>query len=203
MLASTFLKSRYWKFSEELPTILSMTQKKTTTNAIVQNGMPVLRAKAKEVPVKEIVGKNTQALLARMKRVLDAEPHGAALAAPQVGESLRVFILSERVFSGEEERDIAHGREKEEHFVFINPHIIKRSRRKKELDEGCLSVRGFYGKVPRYEKITIEAYDEYGKKFTRGASGLMAQAFQHETDHLDGTLFIDHATELWEEREGL
>ena len=67
-----------------------------------------------------------------------------------------------------------------------------------KVDEGCLSVRWLYGKVERAEKITVRAYDENGKPFTMGASGLLAQAFQHEIDHLNGILFIDKATDLKE-----
>ena len=66
------------------------------------------------------------------------------------------------------------------------------------MDEGCLSVRGKYGHVVRATNITVEALDESGKLFRRGAGGLLAQAFQHEIDPLDGTLFIDKATELWD-----
>ena len=69
------------------------------------------------------------------------------------------------------------------------------------MEEGCLSVRWLYGKVRRSSKATINAYDEHGKKIVRGASGLLAQIFQHECDHLDGTLFIDKAKELWEMSE--
>ena len=64
------------------------------------------------------------------------------------------------------------------------------------MEEGCLSVRWKYGKVMRSEKATITAYDENGKKFSRGATGLIAQIFQHETDHLDGVLFIDKADNI-------
>ena len=64
------------------------------------------------------------------------------------------------------------------------------------MEEGCLSVRWLYGKVRRSEKATIRAYDEHGKRFTLGASGLIAQAFQHETDHLEGVLFVDKADHL-------
>ncbi len=159
-----------------------------------------MRKKAKDVSVKEILNKKIQILLARMKEVLDKEPHGAALAAPQIGESLRVFVLSERVFSGEDDKKTEGKAAQVEHFVFINPKIIKRSRRKNILDEGCLSVRGTYGKISRHAQVTVEAYDEQGKKFTRGASGLMAEAFQHEIDHLDGILFIDKAEKTWEEK---
>ena len=84
--------------------------------------------------------------------------------------------------------------------VFINPKISKLSREKEWLPEGCLSVRWLYGKTLRSKKAMITAYDENGKKFTRGASGLLAQIFQHETDHLNGILFIDHAKEIKEEK---
>jgi peptide deformylase len=64
--------------------------------------------------------------------------------------------------------------------------------------EGCLSVRPLYGKVRRATKATMEAYDENGKKFTKSGSGLLAHIFQHETDHLDGILFIDKARDIHE-----
>ena len=67
------------------------------------------------------------------------------------------------------------------------------------MPEGCLSVRWLYGRTLRYTKASIEAYDKKGKKFSRGASGLLAQIFQHETDHLKGILFIDHAEDIKEE----
>jgi peptide deformylase len=67
------------------------------------------------------------------------------------------------------------------------------------MPEGCLSVRWLYGNTFRSKKATVTAYDENGKKFVRGASGLLAQIFQHETDHLVGTLFIDHAKNIKEE----
>ena len=67
------------------------------------------------------------------------------------------------------------------------------------MPEGCLSVRPLYGKTFRSTKATITAYNKNGKKFTRGASGLLAQIFQHETDHLNGILFIDHAKDIKEE----
>ena len=72
------------------------------------------------------------------------------------------------------------------------------SKEKKKMEEGCLSVRYLYGKVSRSVKASIEAYDEHGNKFKKGVSGLMAQVFQHETDHLNGILFIDMATDLEE-----
>ena len=86
-----------------------------------------------------------------------------------------------------------HTTSKYSNMVFINPVITKLSRKKIWTPEGCLSVRWLYGEVARADKATIRAYDEHGKVFTRGGSGLIAQIFQHETDHFDGTLFIDKA----------
>jgi peptide deformylase len=80
--------------------------------------------------------------------------------------------------------------------VFINPEILKASKKKSKMEEGCLSVRWLYGNVDRHEKITISAYDEKGEKKTFGAGGLLAQIFQHEIDHLEGILFIDKAENL-------
>jgi peptide deformylase len=84
------------------------------------------------------------------------------------------------------------------HITYINPVITKISKDKSLMEEGCLSVRYAYGKVDRSEKATVKAYDENGKLFTKGASGLMAQIFQHETDHLNGVLFVDKAIDVKE-----
>jgi len=162
---------------------------------IVQIGDEVLREVAAEVPVEEIPGKKIQNIVQEMVEALEAEPDGAALAAPQIGVSLRIFVLARRVFGAQSGREEAS---KDTHLVFINPTIIKRSRRKEYMDEGCLSVRGHYGTKKRHTNVTITAYDEHGHKFTRGAGGLLAQAFQHECDHLDGILFVDGAEKVWD-----
>ncbi|MFA6050656.1 MAG: peptide deformylase [Candidatus Paceibacterota bacterium] len=161
---------------------------------IVQTGDKVLREKAKEVPIKDIPGKEIQTILKSMQKALLSQGDGVAIAAPQIGESLRIFIVSGRAFdieeglySEDEKKPLAKD------LICINPVITKLSRTKADMDEGCLSVRYLYGKVKRSTKATVTAYDENGQKFTRGASGLIAQIFQHETDHLDGILFIDKA----------
>jgi peptide deformylase len=82
--------------------------------------------------------------------------------------------------------------------VYINPKIIKRSKDKKNMEEGCLSCRWWYGKAKRSTRVTVEAYDKNGKQFTIEGRGLVAQIFQHEIDHLDGVLFVDHAKDLKE-----
>ena len=85
---------------------------------------------------------------------------------------------------------------KYEDMVFINPKILKLSKSTKMMDEGCLSVRYLYGKVKRSQKAMVEAYNENGKRFTKGGSGILAQIFQHEIDHLNGVLFIDTAVDV-------
>ncbi len=163
---------------------------------IVQLGEhEALRMKAQDVPLKDIQSKKIQDIIADMKETLEKEPDGAALAAPQIGVPLRIFLLAEKVFGVDSSHKAAS---KDPHLVFINPVIIKRSGKKALMDEGCLSLRGKYGTIQRSTNVTVEAYDEHGKKFTRGAGGLLAQAFQHECDHFDGVLFCDGAKELWD-----
>lgn len=159
---------------------------------IVQIGAPVLRQKARPVAHEEFGSKALKNILRAMQQALDATEDGAALAAPQIGVSKRIFILSSRVFGPES----GHGG-KDLPLVYVNPRIVRRARKKELMDEGCLSVRGKYGTIKRARGVTIEAYDAEGKKFTRGAGGLLAQVFQHECDHLDGILFVDRAEEVW------
>lgn len=167
---------------------------------IVQREDPVLRAQALEVPVKNITSKEIQKIIKQMKESLASQDDGVAIAAPQIGVSLRIFVISRKAEIII--RETENLTEKEllaiEDTVYINPEIKKLSRNKKPLDEGCLSVRHLYGKVNRAEKATVTAYNEKGEKFTRGASGLIAQIFQHEIDHLNGILFIDKAKEVVE-----
>lgn len=174
---------------------------KEKKSAIVQSGDPVLRGEAKEVSPGEITSRQVKQILARMAEALEAEQDGVALAAPQIGIPLRIFLVSHRAFEIEEEHKHKKASKEKTHkknLVAINPTITKLSKKKSWMPEGCLSVRWLYGKALRHEKTTIRAYDENGKLYTYGGSGLIAQIFQHETDHLDGTLFIDHAKEIEE-----
>ncbi|MEI6478678.1 MAG: peptide deformylase, partial [bacterium] len=154
---------------------------------IVQAENPVLRKKAKDIPLGEIGSKKIKDIISRMKKALEEELDGVAIAAPQIGEAVRIFVISGRAFDIENE-EFEEGLKRSDDAVFINPIITNLSKTKEEMEEGCLSVRWKYGKVLRSKKVTITAYDENGKKFTRGSSGLLAQIFQHETDHLDGVL---------------
>ena len=174
--------------------------KKEKEIIIVQKGEPVLRQVAEKVPVSEIKSEKIQKILAEMSIALAGQDDGVAIAAPQIAIPLRVFVVSRKVEIMLKEMEEAPETEKAKikDAVYINPEIKKLSKKKKLLDEGCLSVRPLFGKVERSEKATVTAYDENGKKFTRGATGLLAQIFQHEPDHLDGVLFIDKATDLKE-----
>lgn len=163
---------------------------------IVQKGDDVLRKIAEEVPVAEISSERIQTIIQEMKESLATQSDGVAIAAPQIGYSVRIFVISNKVFSREPGEII-------EDMVFINPQIIKTSRKQEYMEEGCLSVRWWYGKVKRYVKATVKAYDENGDEFTHGGSGLLAQIFQHEIDHLNGILFDDTAKDLREIEESV
>jgi len=161
---------------------------------IVQDGNPVLREHAQEIPADLFNTPKLTKMLEDMKASLDAATHGVALAAPQISLPWRIFIVRyDRMLPDSEE-------EEEEHEVdlgiFINPEIVKTSRKKSNIAEGCLSVDGIYGTTDRYEQATVKAQDADGTWFTRGGGGILAQAFQHEIEHLDGILFIDHAENL-------
>jgi peptide deformylase len=135
-------------------------------------GNPVLRQKAKRVS--QVQDKPVQRLIDDMIETMRAAP-GVGLAAPQVGVPLRLAVI-------EVDDKVT---------VLINPEIVKMAG-EHELDEGCLSVPGFWGQVMRAEKVSVKALDRSGKEQRiRDAEGLFAQALQHEIDHLDGTLYID------------
>lgn len=180
--------------------------------AIIKEPRDVLRIRANPVLYKEITSIHIQHLIAGMKATLAATPDGVGLAAPQVNEPLQIFIVSEEAEEIDKIEKLSKHHEKKElqargehlhekriwhYYVFINPAIKNISRKKIEGMEGCLSVPGKFGMVSRHQKIMIEAYDEYGKKFTRGASIFFARVIQHELDHLQGILFIDKAHDLF------
>lgn len=172
---------------------------------ILQDGAPVLRETAKPLPEKLFGSVELSRIIADMEKALDAEIEGVALAAPQMGLPYRLFIVRRdrtlpppnaplRGASGElpaQQEVVAPQVE-----IYIDPEIIKTSRKKAKVDEGCLSVRGVYGTTRRHERVTIRARRPDGSSFERGAGGIMAQIFEHEVDHLNGVLFIDHAEHL-------
>ena len=132
----------------------------------------VLREKAKKVPR---VDASIKKLVADMIETMQKE-EGVGLAAPQVGVSLRVAVLQ---------------MPQEEPVVIMNPKIVKRSG-ERTVAEGCLSVPGYQGEIMRSIAVTVKALNEQGKEIRIKAEGLMAQALEHEIDHLNGILYIDH-----------
>lgn len=154
----------------------------------------ILREKAKAVEnprspeIKKIVAKMAEAMF--------NEPDGVGIAAPQIGESLQVFLVAKDFLDPMASVKSKSDKRKKDFMVFMNPSVKKFSQKKANDIEGCLSVRGVYGEVARSEKLNIEYTDENGKKHARGASGLLARVIQHEVDHLNGVLFIDKAKNL-------
>lgn len=179
---------------------------------IIQKENEVLRKMAQDIVIDDIQSPKIKNILKEMSQALKSQDDGVAIAAPQIGYSVRIFLVSGKVFekdflkerddriSGKQKIDEVAKIEKElKDLVFINPVISKLSKEKSWVPEGCLSVRWLYGKTHRSKKATVMAYNENGKKFQMGGSGLLAQIFQHETDHLNGILFIDHAKEIKED----
>lgn len=159
---------------------------------LVAQNHPALHSIAEEVAVEDISSPRIKKILNDMREALNTYNvdgfNGVAIAAPQIGVPLRIFLVhSSKNDKGDTLPDI----------VAINPTIIKISKRSRLVGEGCLSVGENYGAVRRATHATIRAYDEHGKEYERGASGLLAQVFQHEVDHLDGILFIDKAENVW------
>ncbi len=143
---------------------------------------PVLREKTKRVP------NITTALRSLVDDMIETmyKEHGVGIAANQVGRSLRITYIEIP-----EERD-EEGNVVQEHssHVLINPEIIRRVG-EREVDEGCLSIPGWRGKLIRSERVTVKALDLDGREIRFKADGLLAQALEHETDHLNGIVYID------------
>ena len=176
--------------------------------AITKEPKAILHKQAKEVPLKDISSTHIRQIIQDMSDTLRASKDGIGIAAPQIGVPLRIFVASEEALAinatpipNQAEKFGADTSEKIDqkkwrYFIFINPRLLKTSRKKLDDSEGCLSVPGVFGIVPRAEKVKVAAYDERGKKFERGASGIFARLLQHEIDHLDGHLFLEKAREI-------
>jgi peptide deformylase len=147
---------------------------------IVKYGDPVLEAPSKPV---EKFDEELQKLVADMFESMYAA-QGIGLAAPQIGISLQLAVI-----------DVTAGKNAEARIVCANPEIVHAEAEQRE-EEGCLSVPGFRGYVPRPQYVTVRAQDATGKEFEMRSEGLLARAFCHEIDHLKGVLFITHLSML-------
>jgi len=139
---------------------------------IVLHPDPVLRRKAKRV---SHVDESLNRLIDNM---IDTMYHasGCGLAAPQVGVSLKIAVI---------------GMPEEEVIVLVNPEVVKKSGERVVI-EGCLSIPGYRGEINRAEQVTVKAFDRNGKAFRIKADDLLAEVLEHEIDHLNGILYIDH-----------
>jgi peptide deformylase len=142
---------------------------------LLRYGASVLHAPA--APVADITPEIDR-LITDMIETMYAAP-GIGLAAPQVGVALRIFVV-----------DISLGRDPNALIVMVNPEFVERDGVQIE-EEGCLSVPGFNATVVRPERAVVKGLDRDGSPHQREGTGLLARAFQHEMDHLDGTLFVD------------
>ena len=158
---------------------------------------PILRRKARPVTKFDA---ELQRLIDDMIETMRAAP-GVGLAAPQVGQPLRLSVIETLPKVDEEGNEIEDSREL---FVIINPEIIWESRDELLGVEGCLSIPGYVGEVARAEKIRVKAQDRNGRKVRYRLAGWTARIFQHEIDHLNGILYIDKLTakeNFWTEEE--
>lgn len=133
---------------------------------------PILRQKTKRVST---IDRSIKKLIKDMSETLHAEEGRVGLAAPQVGVSLRVTVI---------------GLPEEEDIVLVNPEIVRR-KGQRLVDEGCLSIPGYVGQLYRAEIVTVKGLDIKGKEIRIKGEGLLAQALEHEIDHLNGVLYID------------
>jgi len=152
-------------------------------------GHPVLRKKVRPVPVADITAAPIQRLIDDMAQTM-LEYNGVGLAAPQVHEELRLFVAQVIRDQDDEEESESEARQPEV-LALINPEIKPSGRQIEEDWEGCLSIPDLRGLVPRYRDISVKGYDRTGRPIELQASGFMARIIQHETDHLDGVLFLD------------
>ncbi len=151
-------------------------------------GMSVLRKVAREID-KDYEGLDQ--LIEDMFETMSFSD-GVGLAAPQIGKSIRLFLIdASRMEDVDDEPDIQSFKK-----IFINPYIIDESGEKWNFSEGCLSLPNIREDVSRHSKVTIEYYDENWVLHEEEYDGIKARIIQHEYDHLDGRLFIDHVNPL-------
>jgi peptide deformylase len=150
---------------------------------------PALRKKAKKVTN---FGPDLQQLIDDMVETLHVES-GAGLAAPQVNVSKQVIVVE---FGSEEDEEIPQTL-----YIAVNPKITRFSQNMVTGAEGCLSIPGLMGDVDRAEEITVEGQDRFGEPIKLRLKGWVARIFQHEIDHLNGILYTDRATQVWETDE--
>lgn len=133
----------------------------------------------KQIPPEEIKNGDYAELISDMKKSM-IKANGVGLAANQVGKDLAIFVIDAKLASENEVPE-----------AYFNPEITDRSDEADYLEEGCLSIPGFYTEIKRSKKVMLKALDEDGKKIKIKARGFLARVYQHETDHLNGLTIKD------------
>jgi len=170
------------------------------TRPIIVYDDPLLRQKSRRV---RRASPALQQLVDDMIETMRAA-NGVGLAAIQVGVPERVIVV-EAPEEHEEDEEASEERESWQLYTVVNPKLVRRSREMEEGVEGCLSVPGLVGEVSRHCAVTVKGRDAQGRNVRIRAEGLLARVFQHEIDHCDGILFIDHIDDpekLWPVTEG-
>ena len=146
---------------------------------VIQEPAPILRRKSEKF--EKIGTAEAKKLVSDMVATMK-EKRGVGIAAPQINEAVQAIIV------GTEDGPMA----------LYNPKLLKTSKKKESGEEGCLSVAGVYGMVPRFTSVEVEAQNEKGEIIRIKANGFFARVLQHEIDHINGVLFIDRATKITE-----
>lgn len=154
---------------------------------ITAYGDPVLKAKAKDIP------QDSPELPKLIEDMFETmyNAHGVGLAAPQIGKSIRLFVIDSAPFEEDEEKKKLAVKK-----AFVNPKIIKEEGEEWAFEEGCLSIPGIREDVYRPERVTVHYFDENGQEHEDEFGGIVARIIQHEYDHIEGILFTDHLSGL-------
>lgn len=155
--------------------------------SIVTLPEPNLRKRSEEVPWEFLKRFETQQFIDEMIPTMH-KADGIGLAAPQVAKNIRICVVGK-------EADPCLKND----LILVNPVWTKNNKKTHTDSEGCLSVPKKFGKVKRYADIHVGAMDRHGKQFSFDAKNFFARVIQHEVDHLEGTLFIDKATDVYEQ----
>lgn len=158
---------------------------------IITNPNEILRKRSAEINSDFLLTKDTQILIEKMIPTMRIKD-GVGLAAPQIGQNIRICLIAKEAILGDEKTNLKLNSD----LVLVNP-IWEKTSRKKNIDlEGCLSVPNTFGEVKRYNEIIVKALNEKGENLEFKAYDFFARVIQHEIDHLDGILFIDKAKNI-------
>lgn len=160
-------------------------------------GNPILREKAKRLTPAEITSPEIQELIADMQYTIANKKYGVGLAAPQVGRSVAMSVIAIKATPSRPDLQPTE-------LVIINPEVVRTYGRRTQMWEACVSFNGAganfpYAKALRWRRIRVRYLDEQGTPHEEGLDGILAHVFQHETDHLNGILFVDRVrdTKTW------